>query len=398
MKFRKYIAIVLTAAAVAGPFATSLPVQASNLTQNQYQIMCNMIGAVETGGQIYGNRDYSCYIGAHKNSAAEVSCTLGWCSLYCNNGRELIRRIQSEDPKTFASIDANGLIAAKLNVDWEKTKWDPNAAEKKVLIALITTDTGKKLQDEMFSELVAGCVDAFTARYHVTSVPAEMMYTEVRLLGGPKPANRVFDKVKNKYGGTFSLDNILAALKEDQADTSNNNQVGDKIFWSRHTKIAGWIRQYVGADDSSAGTDKQAANVSQAKPEKMYRVYNKKNGEHLYTASVGEKNSLVKLGWRDEGVAWTAPQKSNTPVYRLYDKNHGAHLYTTDTKERSTLLKEGWRDEGIAWYSDDQKQVPLYRSYNTKTGHYNFTKSKGEYNSLGKLGWKNEGIAWYGMN
>lgn len=398
MKFRKYIAIVLTAAAVAGPFATSLPVQASNLTQNQYQIMCNMIGAVETGGQIYGNRDYSCYIGAHTNSSAEVSCTLGWCSLYGNNGRELIRRIQKADPAAFAKIDSQGLIASKLNTDWEKTKWDPNAAEKKVLIALITTDNGKKLQDEMFSELVAGCVDAFTARYHVTSVPAEMMYTEVRLLGGPAPANRVFDKVKNKYGANFSLDNILAALKEDQADTSNNNQVGDKKFWSRHTKIVGWIRQYVGGDSGSTETAKSAAAVSQAKPQKMYRVYNKNSGEHFYTASVGEKNTLVKLGWRDEGVAWTAPAKSDTPVYRLYNKNKGVHVYTLDVKERASLIKSGWRDEGIAWYSDDQKQVPVYRSYNTKTGQHNFTKSKGEYNNLARLGWRSEGIAWYGMN
>ena len=37
----------------------------------------------------------------------------------------------------------------------------------------------------------------------------------------------------------------------------------------------------------------------------VYRLYNKNNGRHYYTKNVGEKNKLVKLGWKYEGVAWT---------------------------------------------------------------------------------------------
>lgn len=36
----------------------------------------------------------------------------------------------------------------------------------------------------------------------------------------------------------------------------------------------------------------------------MWRMYNPNSGEHFYTAADKEKNHLVSLGWRDEGVAW----------------------------------------------------------------------------------------------
>jgi len=58
--------------------------------------------------------------------------------------------------------------------------------------------------------------------------------------------------------------------------------------------------------------------------------------------------------------------KSKTPVYRLYNKNVGDHHYTTSEKERDHLVKVGWRDEGIGWYSDDSKRTPVYRQYNPR--------------------------------
>ena len=36
----------------------------------------------------------------------------------------------------------------------------------------------------------------------------------------------------------------------------------------------------------------------------MYRLYNPNSGEHFYTASKGERNHLISLGWNDEGIGW----------------------------------------------------------------------------------------------
>ena len=132
----------------------------------------------------------------------------------------------------------------------------------------------------------------------------------------------------------------------------------------------------------------------------MYRLYNPHSGEHFYTSSASEKNGLVKLGWKDEGTGWIAPEKSNTPVYRLYNPNAGDHHYTTNASERKGLISLGWKDEGIGWYSDDEKSVPIFREYNrnAKTGSHNYTSSIDEHLGLMKMTWNGEGIGWYGTD
>ena len=91
----------------------------------------------------------------------------------------------------------------------------------------------------------------------------------------------------------------------------------------------------------------------------MNRLYNPNSGEHFYTSDIEEKNTLVDLGWKDEGIGWTAPNKNlsnvNAPVYRLYNPNAGDHHYTKSTSERDILVSVGWKYEGIGWYSYDTK-------------------------------------------
>ena len=131
----------------------------------------------------------------------------------------------------------------------------------------------------------------------------------------------------------------------------------------------------------------------------MLRLYNPNTGEHFYTSSEREKNSLVRNGWSYEGKAWEAPAWSNTPVYRLYNENSGDHHYTPSKKERDNLIIRGWKDEGIGWYSDDGKRVPLFRLYNPNaiTGQHHYTTSSRERDKLVKQGWKDEGTGWYGL-
>lgn len=133
----------------------------------------------------------------------------------------------------------------------------------------------------------------------------------------------------------------------------------------------------------------------------MYRLYNPNTGEHFYTASAGERDSLSRIGWSYEGVGWIAPSSSKTPVYRLYNPYApgGDHHYTTSAGERDVLVSLGWRSEGVGWYSDDSKRAPVYRQYNpnARTGTHNYTTSKGENDSLVSLGWRGEGVGWYAV-
>ena len=135
----------------------------------------------------------------------------------------------------------------------------------------------------------------------------------------------------------------------------------------------------------------------------VYRLFNRKTSEHLYTTSYGEYGSLPRKSngdWVWEGVAWVAPKKSSTPVYRLYNKGLGDHHYTTSKGERDALTRKGWKYEGVAFYSDDSKRVPLYRVYNRrlKAGQHHYTTSKSERNNLvNSSGWRSEGVGWYAV-
>lgn len=132
----------------------------------------------------------------------------------------------------------------------------------------------------------------------------------------------------------------------------------------------------------------------------MYRVYNPNSGEHFYTSNKAEKDHLVNLGWKYEGIGWKAPTVSNYPVYRLYNANGGEHHYTMNAAEKNNLVKLGWKYEGIGWFSadpNDSNSVPLLREYNPNafSNNHNYTTNANEHNWLVGLGWKDEGKAWY---
>ena len=101
----------------------------------------------------------------------------------------------------------------------------------------------------------------------------------------------------------------------------------------------------------------------------VYRLYNYNSGEHHYTTSMKEAKNLYTTasgnnseedikgqGWDFEGIGWYSDDNKGTPLYRLYnpnatgDKEPGSHHYTKSKKERDSLVDIGWRDEGIGWY------------------------------------------------
>lgn len=158
-------------------------------------------------------------------------------------------------------------------------------------------------------------------------------------------------------------------------------------------------------DVFAVATFKMAQPPSPSSSGVMYRLYNPNSGEHFYTGDADERDGLVNEGWLNEGEAWTAPERSLTPVYRLYNGNEplGDHHYTTNMEERSSLIAAGWTSEGVGWYSDDAKGVGLYRLYNPNayatgmSGAHHYTADKDECDSLVELGWQAEGFDWYGL-
>lgn len=142
------------------------------------------------------------------------------------------------------------------------------------------------------------------------------------------------------------------------------------------------------------------ASSDTAATQTIYRLYNKNSGEHFYTSSTVERDSLASIGWNYEGEAWIAPTTSNEPVRRLYNDNSGDHHYTKSYNEVISLIHAGWIYEGISWYSADASSgLPLYRAYNPNAtvGTHHYTTDEGEFKALVNAGWQDEGIAWYGV-
>lgn len=129
----------------------------------------------------------------------------------------------------------------------------------------------------------------------------------------------------------------------------------------------------------------------------IYRLYNDEDDDpnrryHHFTPSIKERDALVKLGWKYEGVGWYAPY-SGEPVYCVYNKRNGDHLLTTNEGETAKLVSFGLTMEGIKLYSGGN--VPVYRLYNENTGEHFYTANKSEYDELIKKGVKGENIAFY---
>ncbi|PJM76313.1 InlB B-repeat-containing protein [Bifidobacterium simiarum] len=143
----------------------------------------------------------------------------------------------------------------------------------------------------------------------------------------------------------------------------------------------------------------------------VYRVYNRNSGLHHYTTSKAENDMLVRLGWRDENhgkssfITVSKDTPGARPVYREYNHRSGNHNWTLNKAEHDMLVRLGWKDEGIAWYTSPAGQ-DVYRLYNPKPyhkprngrgnggGEHVYTTSYGEYLAVVRAGWRGEGVAW----
>ena len=121
----------------------------------------------------------------------------------------------------------------------------------------------------------------------------------------------------------------------------------------------------------------------------VYRLFNPRNGEHLYTTSLLEATTIAsQQGWQWEGVGFTASSSKGQAVWRLYERASGLHLWTTDANERKVLLGKGkaWDDEGTAWYSAGAYRMT--RLYNPAAGQHLYTRDANEASVLtNEQGW-----------
>ena len=266
------------------------------------KVLTNIIGAVESGGQIYGKRNYAAYAGPYTNTPNEKTITLGWAQNYGPAAEELVKMILKADPAIFHKLDTcTPSIESMLSKDWTAIRWNPSTSQKKVLISLIDSEAGRKCQDELFIDSMRKTIAQCEKDY--TSDPkAVMMYCEIKHLGGKSAADRIF----KRCNGNYSLDNIMTALAADQRDTSSENQVGDKKFWSRHVKCYQFINEYAKEEGENVASPLSRAKTLLRQPQ------NKTMTGYTPTGA----------GYFKSANAWTTIPKKGYVVY-FYGKPSG---------------------------------------------------------------------------
>ncbi len=131
----------------------------------------------------------------------------------------------------------------------------------------------------------------------------------------------------------------------------------------------------------------------------IYRLYNKWNGDHLYTTDPAEVDSTIEAGWDYENVSWVQPAvlgEGDTTIVRLWNPYNGGHYYVQETDEHQLSFLEslGWRRDSEAAnlisLPKESDNFPVYTLFNpyAETGTHLYTPSYDEVMFLKGLGWE----------
>lgn len=209
----------------------------SRFTTAQKEVMKKIIYAVETGGQVYGNQDYSDFTGAFTNSSIETAITIGAGQWYGTEAKRLLQLIYQKYPETFQAYDKNGELWKDVcNADWSTYKLSKSSGKAKKIVNIISSEGGIKCQDALMYEQIMA-METIVRNLGVTEVKAVGECINIMHQGGQSAVTRILGKVdaKNK---SYTLDNIYEAMS-----TDTGNQVG--TYKTRQAKVYEWLKEYM---------------------------------------------------------------------------------------------------------------------------------------------------------
>ena len=283
-------------------------------------VLRKILYAVESGDQVYGKQDYSCFAGVGANCSNEKAITIGAGQWYAGEAKELLHRIQRANPKLFKDMDTAGLEKDLLMKSWDTYAVTAESAKGKCIVDIISTDLGKKCQDQYMEDQIQTYIPIIEKAYGTMEDSAMMECINVLHQGGFDALKRILSKTPEPY----TADKIYVTLCRDPADPTPN-QVGD--YTDRQKAVINMIHTYA---DS---TEKEG--IEMTKTEKAIRQMETwaKDDSHGYDQDYrwGEKgdydcSSAVIQAWQNAGV----PVKS------------GGATYTGDMK--NVFLKNGFVD------------------------------------------------------
>lgn len=266
------------------------------MTTEQKNVLRKIIYAVETGGQVYGQQDYSDFIEAYTNSSKEHAITIGAGQWYATEAQTLLKRIHDADTAQWDRLDSIGLWEQVQEVDWSCFNISRSSQFANLIVQLISSKIGVKCQDSLMDEQLATYADE-ALKQGVTDARAQAMCVNFRHQGGLGAVTRILAKTQKPY----TLDNLYAACQ-----TDTGNQVG--AYKDRQKFVYDALKTYF-PESEETGMNAIDKLIQIAKNEVGYLEKASNSQLDSKTANAGE-NNYTKY-WRDikpsyQGQPWCA--------------------------------------------------------------------------------------------
>lgn len=266
------------------------------MTNNQKVVLRKIIYAVETGGQVYGQQDYSDFTEAYTNSSEEHAITIGAGAWYGTEAKTLLERIYDADPEQWEKIDKVRLLEQVQTANWEYFNISRASQLADTIVALISSDLGVKCQDSIMDKQLAIYAEE-ALKQGVTDARAQAMCVNFRHQGGRGAVTRILAKTQKPY----TLDNLYAACQ-----TDTGNQVG--AYKSRQRFVYNALKTYF-PESEDTGMNAIDKLIQIAKNETGYLEKASNSQLDSKTANAGS-NNYTKY-WRDikpsyQGQPWCA--------------------------------------------------------------------------------------------
>ena len=204
----------------------------SLFNSQEIEVLSTIIIALESGGAVYGNGDWSAFAEAYANSSAEHAITIGAGQWYGIEALKLLKKIYETDPTTFKSLDNAG-VYNDFTANWATYSISKSSAKATAIKNIISSEVGKKCQKLLLGEqMETYAQEAY--KLGVTETDALAECCNFRHQGGYGAMSRVIAKTPKPY----TLDNLYNAVLTDNIP----NQVG--TYTSRQNNFYKMIKAH----------------------------------------------------------------------------------------------------------------------------------------------------------
>lgn len=219
------------------------------MTDEQKKVIRNIIYAVESGGQVYGNNKYDCFVGAYTATELEHAITIGAGQWMGTEAKTLLNNIRKANASTFKKLDTAGIGDDLDKKDWSKYSVAADSDKATCIKNIISSTVGKKCQDNLMDSQMETYM-AEAKKLGVTELDAQAMCANFTHQGGLSATKRVLGKTKKPY----TLDNIYAACC-----TDTGNQVG--AYKSRQKFVYENLKSRFPATNTTTSSTKEVTHM-----------------------------------------------------------------------------------------------------------------------------------------